>query len=210
MGKIKDISGLRFGKLHVVKMLEHNKYHKVVWECKCDCGNIKEVVTSQLTSLKTKSCGCLRGAKPTHGMKKAPEYRIWQAMKTRCLNPNAINYKHYGGRGITICDRWLHSFNNFYADMGPRPSPKHSVDRKKNDKGYLPENCHWATQKEQCRNKRNTKKYKDIVTGQLFGSLQELSEKLGIERAKLYYQLQHGKIKNIIQLKSWNKKKKPQ
>lgn len=92
----------------------------------------------------------------THGMYESPEYRVWITMKARCLNPKRSNYKNYGGRGITVCPRWVQSFESFYADMGAKPSPSHTLDRIDNDKNYEPENCRWSTPKEQQNNRRNT------------------------------------------------------
>lgn len=86
------------------------------------------------------------------------EWRVWQAMKRRCYNPRAQNYKYYGGRGITVCERWRDSFAAFSEDMGPRPTPKHTIDRKDNDGNYEPENCKWSTPIEQRANRRDTKR----------------------------------------------------
>ncbi len=91
----------------------------------------------------------------THGMYGTPENKAWDAIKQRCRNPHCRSYKDYGARGITVCARWIESFENFYVDMGPRPSPKHTLGRKDNDKGYYPENCEWQTTKVQSRLKRN-------------------------------------------------------
>lgn len=97
-----------------------------------------------------------RGRKPTHGGRHLPEYTVWADMRRRCLNTTRKDYARYGGRGITICDRWIDSFANFLADMGPRPSPEHSIERRDNESGYGPENCFWGTRVEQARNKRDT------------------------------------------------------
>lgn len=105
---------------------------------------------------------------PTHGMARSVEYRTWWRMKTRCENPNSTSYKNYGGRGIRVCDRWQ-SFENFYADLGDRPSPKHSLDRyPDNDGDYKPGNCRWATKSEQFENRRPYKKRSHCRNGHEF------------------------------------------
>jgi hypothetical protein len=91
-----------------------------------------------------------------HGLSYAPEYRAWQTMRLRCLVPTNAAYADYGGRGITVCDRWKDSPENFLADMGPKPSPKHELDRIDNDRGYEPSNCRWVTRSENDRNRRST------------------------------------------------------
>ncbi len=89
-----------------------------------------------------------------HGTVKTSEYRAWDAMLRRCLNPDHPYWKDYGDRGITVCTRWIESFENFLTDMGPKPTRRHSLDRKDNELGYSPENCRWSTSNEQCRNRR--------------------------------------------------------
>jgi hypothetical protein len=91
--------------------------------------------------------------KEPYGLEVVPEYHAWRGMMSRCYNPKSSGYKYYGGRGITVCERWKNSSNSFMEDMGPRPSPKHSVDRINNDGNYEPSNCRWATWKEQANNK---------------------------------------------------------
>lgn len=110
------------------------------------------------------------------------ERRHWYAMRQRCSNPNYKDFKHYGGRGIYVCDRWKDSFENFISDMGPRPSPKHSVERLNNDGPYSPDNCAWATQKEQTRNQRRTHWIEFDGKRQ---SMKDWSEQLGISYTKL-------------------------
>lgn len=132
---------------------------------KCECGNIKRVRYGLLRSGHTKSCGCynaalLKNNKRTikHGNSHRDEFLIWNYIKRRCCNINCAAYNDYGGRGITICDRWLYSFDNFFADMGMRPSKKHSIDRYPNTNGnYEPTNCRWATPKQQANNKTNNR-----------------------------------------------------
>lgn len=127
------------------------------------CEACSKIVTRNISNAnRDKSCGCMKAALiseivTTHGMRGSPTYRAWCGMKTRCGNPNRQDYFTYGGRGITICDRWLHSFENFLADMGHKPTPKHSIDRIDPNGNYEPLNCRWATSKSQNRNTRSNK-----------------------------------------------------
>lgn len=156
----KPIEGNRYGRVLVVSYAGLNKDHIATYLCRCECG--KEWVTSgvRIRQGRVNSCGCKRTEHfITHGQCRgisyAPEYNIWRSMLARCKNPNLECYANYGGRGITVCDRWQESFEDFIADVGSRPSPLHTLDRIDNNAGYEPGNVRWATQDEQNRNKRS-------------------------------------------------------
>lgn len=124
--------------------------------CRCQCGTERYVLVSNMLSGQSKSCGCRREGRAKHGMHHSVEYGTWTRMLSRCRSVKGKNFKDYAGRGIRVCERW-HVFENFLADMGPRPSDSHSIERKNNDGDYEPANCVWATRTQQMRNRRNTK-----------------------------------------------------
>lgn len=154
MPKALELANQRFGRFLAIEYAYSVKYQRV-WKCRCDCGKIHFVEASQLRCGEIKSCGCSR---VVHGLARSSTYKTWQAMKTRCEDISFRDYPLYGGRGIRVCKKW-HNFINFFADMGERPTPKHSLERINNDKGYSPSNCKWATWDEQARNKRNNVKH---------------------------------------------------
>lgn len=159
VGKRLELTGKVFTRFTVIEFLEMTKQGSL-WKCRCSCGKEKSIIGKQLMSGAIKSCGCYKDQNTKersiiHNRTKTVEYRTWRHIKSRCYNKNVHNYDNYGGRGIKICDRWLNSFENFYADMGERPSSNHSIDRFPNKDGdYELSNCRWATTKQQSRNIR--------------------------------------------------------
>jgi len=158
-----EVIGKKFGRLLVLKFLgrRKNDYHNYLL-CKCECGTKKAIRVSNVLSNYTRSCGCLikefasknlSEINTRHGMCGTTEYKTWSCMKARCYNKNSAEYFRYGGRGIGISSRWRYSFETFYKDMGPKPTPQHSIDRIDNKKGYNKKNCRWATKKEQSANR---------------------------------------------------------
>lgn len=195
MKKIEFSIGHKSHKLTVigpVQMVGRYRHYPV----RCDCGVEKLVMAFSIG--KVKSCGqCKRDpmsdsarraigqANKKHGMVKSPEYQAWRKMKSRCERPKDAAYPRYGGRGITVCDRWS-SFDNFIADMGERPSAQHSLDRIDNDGGYSPENCQWRTSQEQNCNRRNTVmvEYRGVSV-----SLPDLCREFGVDYYKTHNRL---------------------
>lgn len=158
----KDLVGQKFGRLKVVSHHSFNSaWCTTMWNCLCECGNTTVASSKHLRRGAKSSCGCLKKEllsqkRAKHKMTNSEEYKIWQGMKRRCYKPNYKGYSLYGGRGIIICERWLNSFENFFKDMGQRPTKIHSIDRYPNKDGnYEPTNCRWATPTEQARNIRS-------------------------------------------------------
>lgn len=181
--------GSHFGRWTVVSDLGSDSRWRRIWKVACDCGVVGAVQGSRLINGHTKSCGCLKIALlTTHGMHGTPEYQAWLGALARCEYQTGPQYENYGGRGISVCDRWK-CFESFYADMGPRPSPEHSLDRKNNNGNYCKENCRWATPSEQQRNRRNNRM---LTFGGETKTIVEWSEVFGLRANTISTRLRRG------------------
>lgn len=196
MSKHVDVTGQKFGRLLVVGKagiavsIGKRARRVSLWLCRCDCGAEMTVRLGNLKSGNTSSCGCQRSDHQwmaSHRMSGTPTYARWRAMVQRCVNPNSNTWERYGGRGITVCERWR-SFDAFYADMGD-PPPGMTIERIDNDSGYSPENCRWATSTEQVRNRRVTTLLEyDGVTK----PLADWADDLGVHYTVLHFRLKRG------------------
>ena len=181
--KFDDLSGKRFGRLTVISRAE-NRTGRSAWLCGCECGKNRIVLAQSLKNGSTVSCGCygkeiFKNAALKHGHARAsgrsPEYSAWQGMIQRCTNKSCAAYRHYGGRGIKVCDRWL-NFENFIADIGMRPEG-YTLERKNNMMGYCKENCEWTTRKNQAR---NTRRNRLLELDGVKATMPEWSERTGL------------------------------
>lgn len=185
--------GQVFGRLVVIGIGEKKKNKAVKVECLCECGQTTFVSKYSLLNGDTKSCGCLFrellvARLTVHGKSGTPIYKTWSGIIKRCTDPKTIQWKDYGGRGITVCDRWR-VFENFYTDMGDKPFPKAQIDRIDNDKGYFPGNCRWVTGSENSRNRRNNS---TLTIGGTTKTTAEWSKITGIGHSTLAFRKMSG------------------
>ena len=190
----RDITGLTSGYLLAISYAGSNG-RRSLWNVKCNaCGKMVVLPASELQKGRLKSCGCMRyriiSEKNTnHGMSGKPIWNVWHSMKQRCENPKAQAWNNYGGRGISVCQRWSESFEAFYQDMAPGYSPGLTLDRIDVNGNYEPGNCRWATYQEQARNTRKSRII-DTPWGRM--TVIEASERSGIGETTLLYRLDHG------------------
>ena len=191
--KIKDLTGLKFNRLTVIKRSTYTmREGHASWECECECGNKTIVTSGNLRSSSTKSCGCIQKKNDYNGLVAANTglYHLYRAMKNRCYNKKNDAYRYYGGRGITVCDRWEESFADFYEDMGAGyEKGVTSLERKNNDMGYSKVNCKWATRTEQANNTSRN------VVLECFGKKQNLkqwADEYGLTWFQLNYRIKSG------------------
>lgn len=195
--KTKDLIGIKCGKLTIIRDVKtRNKWGVSMWECRCECGTIVQVDRNSLLKGHKRSCGCLsvetrRKLFTKHGQStsngRTPTYRSWNCMLQRCLNPKNKRWSRYGGRGITVCDRWL-VFNNFFDDMGQRPSGM-TLERNDNNGNYEPSNCRWATPKEQ---QNNTRRNRLITFRGKTLNISQWSTELDLPRSRINTRLERG------------------
>jgi hypothetical protein len=197
MNALIDLTGQRFGRLVAIRRAPAEHGQKPRWECICDCGKAHVGAASHLRRGGIKSCGCLQvdngRAKATHGHSRVgeitPTYRTWVAMVERCTKPQHRSFANYGGRGIVVCLRWR-KFENFLSDMGERPSPQYSIDRIDPNGDYKPDNCRWATSREQGRNRRTNHVIE--IDGERMTVI-EAAERFGVKDVTIRARLRAGK-----------------
>jgi hypothetical protein len=195
---MKNLTGQRFGKLLVVQFVGSSRQKRRIWKCACDCGGTIETASNNLISGDTKSCGC-RGPTPRHGhkigKKQSKVYTAWCNMKARCLKDTSPMYHAYGGRGITVCDRWKDSFENFLADVGEPSRSDLTLERLDPNGNYEPGNVAWASELVQRLNKQDTQaQFVDLKE-----TLKELCNRSGVHFQKLFEAFLIGKpMRNIL------------
>lgn len=197
MAKKYELEGSRFGKLTVISRggLIYNGCKE--WICICDCGKETRASSTKLITGQKASCGCTSNGEESnlykHGHYGTRTYRIWQNMKTRCMNTKSQFYEQYGGRGITVCEKWM-KFEGFIDDMGECP-PGMTIDRKNNDQGYEKDNCRWATSKEQSNNRSSNI---NITINHETKTLKQWCEQFGVKYTTAYWRHKNGRTVDQI------------
>lgn len=174
----KDLTGKIFNRWTAIKPIRCDT-GRLKWLFKCECGVEKIQFSSNVTLGKSTSCGCQRG---THNMSYIPEWQVWYSMVHRCTKEQSHAYQGYGGRGITVCDRWM-SYDNFILDMGSRPTKKHQLDRIDNNKGYCKDNCRWVLSLDNVRNRRDSKYW--FIDGVRYESMRHAAVELGVAHSTI-------------------------
>lgn len=182
--------GMTVGSVRLLEAVKHPARRGQFWRCLCQCGNETIKYAGHLRAGEVKTCGCVKGAKRTHGMSHSPEYKAWDNARDRCRNPGNRKYPLYGGRGIQFCERWISSFQNFITDLGKRPSNEHSLERADGDGNYEPVNCIWATAEEQ-NNNRSINRH--IVVGGKQMTVAQAARLTGIPHGTILSRLDAGK-----------------
>lgn len=205
-----------YNRLTAVEFIGTTRRKQKLWLWKCSCGNDKLALAASVKCGNATSCGCY-GAEQVaasvrkHGHRETPEYNVWCHIKSRCYNPKNEKYALYGGRGITVCDEWLNSFEAFLKDVGYRPRSGYSIDRIDTNGNYEPGNCRWSTQKEQCNNRRNNSRL--MFRGEV-KTLAYVAETLKTDPSRIRYLLRAGYQMDDIEHRIVNglsfKKNRPQ
>jgi len=204
-----DLTGKQYFYWTVIDRAPSSKQGKTMWNCICKCGITKVVRASHLTSHASRSCGCYRVEwatknKRTHGMSYTAEHKAWDDMKQRCYNKNSTRFEDWGGRGITVCDEWLHNFQAFYDYIGPKPPPKYSIDRINNDGNYEPGNVRWSTISTQCINSRPDKPRKGLIlTDEKVKQIRELLITHSRKELANKFSVSYATICDIVYGRSW-------
>ena len=210
---MKDITGMRFGKLTVISKSHKDNFDKWHWLCRCDCGNVTTVEGNRLRSGKTKSCGCLQrqhrktGFHKKHGMTDSRLYVIWSNMKARCENPNSTSWKNYGGRGISVCSEWkaFIPFRDWAVSSGY--SHELSIERIDVNGNYCPENCKWITKGEQYLNRTDSHK---ITAFGISRTIKEWADETGVPYDTIERRINayHWSPEDAVTTPPWGKRHK--
>lgn len=191
------IRGQTLGYLLVLSRASNTKAGQARWLCRCICGKEKLFPSYLIVSGRTKSCGCKAMVfGPLGPFHKHPYYKLWKGMRDRCNNPRNKQYPHYGGRGISVCERW-DDYEAFVMDMGDRPTPKHSVDRIDVNGNYEPNNCRWATPSQQAQNSRRT-----VLSAEKVAQVRSLRH-LGPKSLSERFQVSKSTINGVLSGRTW-------